>query len=129
MAACGLEQTVHTGLSAPGAACTGRRLPGSLLRVRPHWSLLAARCSSVVGRRSSVAGPSLRALAPDHPDLVFIEGDFFTADLPAEHYDFICSVTTIHHLDHEAALLRMRELLRPGGTLVVGRDPGGLRRG
>jgi SAM-dependent methyltransferase len=56
---------------------------------------------------------------PRTPDLVFIEGDFFTADLPAAHYDFICSVTTIHHLDHEAALLRMRELLRPGGTLVV----------
>nr|WP_250637349.1 class I SAM-dependent methyltransferase [Streptomyces griseochromogenes] len=40
-------------------------------------------------------------------------------ELPAAECDFICSVTTIHHMDFEAALMRMRDLLRPGGTLVV----------
>ncbi|MEK8170562.1 class I SAM-dependent methyltransferase [Streptomyces sp. M19] len=53
------------------------------------------------------------------PQLAFVEGDFLTADLPAAGYDFICSVTTVHHMDFGAALTRMRELLRPGGTLVV----------
>lgn len=58
-----------------------------------------------------------RESAPDTVDL--IEGDFLTVDLPAEGYDFICSVTAVHHMDFEAAITRMRELLRPGGTLVV----------
>ncbi|MGW0712394.1 class I SAM-dependent methyltransferase [Streptomyces sp. NPDC002643] len=60
-----------------------------------------------------------RELAVGYQQLTFIEGDFLTAGLPADGYDFICSVTTIHHMDFEAALTPMRELLRPGGTLVV----------
>lgn len=60
-----------------------------------------------------------RESAAGHPGLAFVEGDFLTAGLPAAGYDFVCSVTTIHHMDFEAALVRMRELLRPGGTLVV----------
>ncbi|MCL3994587.1 class I SAM-dependent methyltransferase [Streptomyces lavenduligriseus] len=60
-----------------------------------------------------------RELAVGDPRLTFVEGDFLTADLPDEGYDFICSVTAIHHMDLEAALVRMRALLRPGGTLVV----------
>ncbi|MFD9889063.1 class I SAM-dependent methyltransferase [Amycolatopsis sp. NPDC059027] len=60
-----------------------------------------------------------RELAGGSPRLTFFEGDFLAADLPAGGFDFICSVATIHHMDYEAALTRMRELLRPGGTLVV----------
>ncbi|MDI2129533.1 class I SAM-dependent methyltransferase [Yinghuangia seranimata] len=60
-----------------------------------------------------------RESAADHPQLTFVEGDFLDAELPGVEHDFICSVTTIHHMDFEAALVRMRELLRPGGTLVV----------
>ncbi|WP_232247978.1 class I SAM-dependent methyltransferase [Streptacidiphilus rugosus] len=60
-----------------------------------------------------------RELNTEHPDVTVIEGDFLTADLPAGGFDFICSVTTIHHMDFEAALTRMRDLLRPDGTLVV----------
>ncbi|SFO81274.1 class I SAM-dependent methyltransferase [Amycolatopsis rubida] len=47
----------------------------------------------------------------------FVEGDFLSADLGT--YDFICSAAAIHHLDFEAALTRMRDMLRPGGALVV----------
>lgn len=60
-----------------------------------------------------------REEAAGHPDLTFVEDDFLTADLPTAGYDFICSVSAIHHMDFEAALTRMRRLLRPGGTLVV----------
>ncbi|ANP51709.1 SAM-dependent methyltransferase [Streptomyces griseochromogenes] len=81
---------------------------------------LAGRVKRVVGiDKSPEMIACARGLAADSPDLTFVEGDFLTADLPAEGYDFICSVTTIHHMDFEAALIRMRELLRPGGTLVV----------
>ncbi|MFI0859090.1 class I SAM-dependent methyltransferase [Streptomyces smyrnaeus] len=60
-----------------------------------------------------------RELATGHDGIACVEGDFLTVDLPARGYDFICSVATIHHMDFEAALARMRELLRPGGILVV----------
>ncbi|MFF7755712.1 class I SAM-dependent methyltransferase [Streptomyces sp. NPDC007971] len=81
---------------------------------------LAGRVKRVVGiDKSPEMIACARELAVGLAELAFVEGDFLTADLPDEGYDFICSVTTIHHMDFEAALIRMRELLRPGGTLVV----------
>ncbi|WP_327312039.1 class I SAM-dependent methyltransferase [Streptomyces sp. NBC_01235] len=81
---------------------------------------LAERAKRVTGiDKSAEMIACARDLAALSPDLTFVEGDFLTADLPAVGYDFICSVTTIHHMDFEAALIRMCELLRPGGTLVV----------
>ncbi|MEU4410970.1 class I SAM-dependent methyltransferase [Streptosporangium sp. NPDC023963] len=81
---------------------------------------LAERAERVTGIDSS---PQMiaraRELAPGPSDLTFVEGDFLTADLPAAGYDFICSVSAIHHMDFESALARMRRMLRPGGTLVV----------
>ncbi|MER8032411.1 class I SAM-dependent methyltransferase [Streptomyces bauhiniae] len=68
-------------------------------------------------RREMIA--RARDQAGELPGLRFLAGDFLTAGLPAEGYDFICSVTTVHHMDFTGALLRMRELLRPGGTLVI----------
>ncbi|GAA0663964.1 class I SAM-dependent methyltransferase [Kitasatospora atroaurantiaca] len=97
---------------------------GDALDVGSGDGLLARK---LAGRAKRVTGidksPEMiacsRKLAAGHPTLAFIEGDFLTADLPAGSFDFICSVTTVHHMDFEAALTRMSELLRPGGTLVV----------
>ncbi|MER6046043.1 class I SAM-dependent methyltransferase [Streptomyces sp. NPDC001793] len=81
---------------------------------------LAERAEHVTGMdKSPEMIARARELAPDHQDLAFVEGDFLAADLPAAGYDFVCSVTAIHHMDFAAALIRMRDLLRPGGTLVV----------
>ncbi|MEV7022013.1 class I SAM-dependent methyltransferase [Kitasatospora sp. NPDC093558] len=77
---------------------------------------LAERAQRVVGVDKS---PEMIAAARARADLEFLTGDFFELDLPRNEYDFICTVTTIHHMDFEAALTRMRELLRPGGVLVV----------
>ncbi|MGW7296956.1 MULTISPECIES: class I SAM-dependent methyltransferase [unclassified Streptomyces] len=81
---------------------------------------LAARAAHVTGIDNS---PDMIARARQttsgHPRLTFVEGDFLTAALPRAGYDFICSLATIHHMDFEAALARMRDLLRPGGTMVV----------
>ncbi len=81
---------------------------------------LAGRAKRVTGidKSPEMIGRA-RELAAGQPDLAFLQGDFLTAELPIAGYDFICSVTTIHHMDFEAALTRMRELLRPGGSLVV----------
>ncbi|MEV0349933.1 class I SAM-dependent methyltransferase [Nonomuraea sp. NPDC050680] len=77
----------------------------------------AKRVTGIDNSRQMIA--RARELATGYQDLTFVEGDFLTADLPAAGYDFICSVSTIHHMNFEAALTRMRQMLRPGGTLVV----------
>jgi SAM-dependent methyltransferase len=49
----------------------------------------------------------------------YINGDFLAYDLQPESFDVIVSVAALHHMNEPAALSRMRELLRPGGTLAV----------
>ncbi|MEO3849063.1 class I SAM-dependent methyltransferase [Streptomyces sp. B8F3] len=81
---------------------------------------LAARAERVTGVDNSPEMiASAREQAADLPGTGFVAGDFLTADLSAAGYDFICSVSAVHQMDFTAALARMRELLRPGGVLVV----------
>ncbi|WHT22911.1 class I SAM-dependent methyltransferase [Crossiella sp. CA-258035] len=81
---------------------------------------LTGRAERVTGVDSSPRMIALaRELSGGHPDLDFIEGDFLAAELPLAGYDFICSVATVHHVDLTQALIRLRDLLCPGGTLVV----------
>ncbi|MYZ09156.1 methyltransferase domain-containing protein [Streptomyces sp. SID2999] len=110
------------------------RHPGILRQVPPGCGdaldvgcgdgLLARKLAARVPRVTGVdMSPEMiaraRGLSDERPGLRFLQGDFLTAGLPAEGYDFICSVTTVHHMDFTGALLRMRQLLRPGGTLVI----------
>lgn len=81
---------------------------------------LAARAERVTGVDSSPEMiAAAREQAAGRPGLDFVAGDFLTADLPAAGYDFICSVSAVHQMDFAPALARMRDLLRPGGVLVV----------
>jgi SAM-dependent methyltransferase len=80
---------------------------------------MAERCGEVVA--IDVDPPTLARAKAAHcrPNLTFAEGDVMTHPLGAGSFDFIGSIATLHHLPLEPALLRMRELLRPGGVLVV----------
>ncbi len=54
------------------------------------------------------------------PNLTFLEADVMTTTaLEKESFDVVVAVATLHHLPLEAGLRRLRELVRPGGTLVV----------
>ena len=55
----------------------------------------------------------------DVPGLEFAEADFLTAQLPAESFDFVCFVASLHHMDQVRALAKAAEMLRPGGRVVV----------
>ncbi|WP_116204674.1 class I SAM-dependent methyltransferase [Amycolatopsis circi] len=80
--------------------------------------LLVRKLASAVPSATGIdKSPEMVAQARSFSDDTFVEGDFLSADLGT--YDFICSVATIHHLDFELTLARMRDLLRPGGVLVV----------
>ena len=42
-----------------------------------------------------------------------------TYDFPESHFDYICSIATLHHLQQRELLLKIKNALRPGGILVV----------
>ncbi|MGG6266783.1 class I SAM-dependent methyltransferase [Leptolyngbya sp. AN03gr2] len=52
------------------------------------------------------------------PNIFYSKADFLVADLPAD-YDVIVAIATLHHMDIEAALSKMKLLLRPGGKLLI----------
>jgi 2-polyprenyl-3-methyl-5-hydroxy-6-metoxy-1,4-benzoquinol methylase len=53
------------------------------------------------------------------PNISYIHADFLTADLSEASYDVIVSIASIHHMDLEAALRKMKLLLRPSGKLLI----------
>jgi SAM-dependent methyltransferase len=42
-----------------------------------------------------------------------------TWGFPQSHFDFICSIATLHHLEQRELFVKMRDALKPGGVLVV----------
>ena len=52
-------------------------------------------------------------------DIEYLLGDFLNVPFEPGSFDLVASVAALHHMDAAAALRRMRELLRPGGTLAV----------
>jgi 2-polyprenyl-3-methyl-5-hydroxy-6-metoxy-1,4-benzoquinol methylase len=52
-------------------------------------------------------------------DIDYLVGDFLTFPFAPGSFAFVVCVAALHHMNPEAALRRMVELLRPGGTLAV----------
>jgi 2-polyprenyl-3-methyl-5-hydroxy-6-metoxy-1,4-benzoquinol methylase len=52
-------------------------------------------------------------------NIFYQHADFLAADLPKNSYDAIVSIAAIHHMDLEAALNKMKILLRPSGRLLI----------
>lgn len=59
-----------------------------------------------------------RRLTPDSLSIQYAQGDLLTADL-RRRYGAITAVAVLHRMPLEPALQRLRDLLAPGGTLVV----------
>jgi ubiquinone/menaquinone biosynthesis C-methylase UbiE len=49
----------------------------------------------------------------------YLAGDFLEFDFGDARFDVVTMVASLHHMDAEAALARMKALLRPGGVMVV----------
>src|SRR5205085_8187008 len=45
--------------------------------------------------------------------------DVLTTELPAGQFDCVASLTTLHHLPMAEMLLRIKNTLKPGGTLLI----------
>lgn len=81
---------------------------------------LAPRAAHVTGLdRSPEMVAKARRLSEGIGNVGFVEAGLLEHDLPEDHYDFVCSVAAIHHMDFTRGVSAMRDALRPGGGLVV----------
>ena len=53
------------------------------------------------------------------PDIRYVQADFQAESVEAGSVDLVTAVASLHHMDAEAALRKMADVLRPGGVLVV----------
>jgi 2-polyprenyl-3-methyl-5-hydroxy-6-metoxy-1,4-benzoquinol methylase len=85
--------------------------------------LLTRRVAAVVPEAVGIDSDSRsidRARAHSSPPGVsYLVGDFLTYSFEAESFDAVLSVAVLHHVDAEAGLARMVQLLRPGGVLGI----------
>jgi ubiquinone/menaquinone biosynthesis C-methylase UbiE len=52
-------------------------------------------------------------------NLQFELADVLTWNFPQSHFDFVCSIATLHHLQQREVLLKVRDSLKPGGVFVI----------
>ena len=82
---------------------------------------LAQRCKRVIGLDLS---PEMiraaRSRSKQFDNFEFQLADVSTWNFPQSHFDFICSIATLHHVPQQRELLvKIRDALRPRGVLVV----------
>lgn len=81
---------------------------------------LATRCKRVVAiDLSSEMIRAARTRSSRFANLEFHLADAMTWDFPQAHFDFICSIATLHHLQQRELLIKIKDALTPGGVLVV----------
>lgn len=82
--------------------------------------LLAKRCRRVVG--IDLSGEMIRVArsrSVGFGNVEFQIKDAMTRDFPKAHFDYICSIATLHHLQQRELFVKMRDALKPQGVLAV----------
>jgi len=81
--------------------------------------LLAQRAAKVLAIDLS---PQMIRVAQEnsarYPNIEFVLSDVLEYPLPADHFDFIASLTTLHHLQLAVVLAKIKQALKPGGVFV-----------
>jgi SAM-dependent methyltransferase len=84
--------------------------------VRP----LAARCRHVIGIDLSAEMIRVaRSRSSRFENLEFELADAMSWKFPQSHFDFICSIATLHHLKQRELLPKIKDALKPGGVFVL----------
>ena len=118
--------------------------PILLAAVRPGGHVLDVGCGegmltrALAGTAASVIGIDMHApsielaratIANRNSNVEYICADVLQHRFDPATFDAVVSVATLHHLGTEAGLLRLREWVRPGGTLgIVGLAAGDYPR-
>jgi len=81
---------------------------------------LARRCKRVVALDLSAEMIRVaRSRSSQFENLEFQLADVMTWDFPQSHFEFVCSIATLHHLEQRELLLKIKDALKPRGVLVV----------
>jgi len=81
---------------------------------------LARRCKRVVALDLSAEMiRAARSRSSQLENLEFQLADAMTWEFPQSHFDFVCSIATLHHLEQRELLLKIKNALNPRGILVV----------
>lgn len=82
--------------------------------------LLAARTDRVLALDLSLVMLQLaRERSAAYPQIDYVQADAMTYPLPAERFDCIASIATLHHLSLDDVLPKLKAALKPGGVLLV----------
>ena len=82
--------------------------------------LLAKRCKRVVALDLSAEMIRVgRSRSTEFDNLEFQLADAMTWSFPRSHFDFICSIATLHHLQQHELFVKIKDALKPNGVLVV----------
>ena len=60
-----------------------------------------------------------RSRSAQFPQIEFEIADVMSREFPAEYFDCIATIATLHHVPTRPVLLKLKEALRPGGVLLV----------
>jgi 2-polyprenyl-3-methyl-5-hydroxy-6-metoxy-1,4-benzoquinol methylase len=60
-----------------------------------------------------------RSRSTEFSNIEFEIADLMARDFRGEQFDCVATIATLHHLPLRAALLKLMDALRPGGTLIV----------
>jgi len=81
---------------------------------------LGRRCRRVVALDLSAEMIRVaRSRSARFDNVEFQLADAMTWSFSQSHFDFICSIATLHHLEQRELFVKMRDALKPGGVLVV----------
>ena len=81
---------------------------------------LAQRCRRVIGIDLSAEMIRVaRSRSSRIENLQFELVDAMSWKFPQSHFDFICSIATLHHLEQRELLPKIKAALRPGGVFVL----------
>jgi len=81
---------------------------------------LSFRCDTVTGLDADAATLArARDWCRDRPNVELVEADFLEHDFAGATYSLVACTAALHHMPLEAALLRLRALVAPGGALVI----------
>jgi ubiquinone/menaquinone biosynthesis C-methylase UbiE len=104
-----------------------RRVPADCNRVLEIGCGFGAFTRLIAGRARHITAVDLspqmievaRERSASYFNLEFMLGDFLQLKLPADSYDCIVTIATLHHLPVGEALRKMKALLQPGGVLIL----------